>query len=64
MLRTVSIDSLRGAGLLELVLACAEAPEAGGAAPAADESAVSTRRWSLKTECGMDTSVGSQPCQP
>ncbi|MET8102008.1 type I polyketide synthase [Streptomyces sp. NPDC005236] len=37
VLRTVSIDSLRGAGVLELILACAE-PAAGGPAPATDES--------------------------
>jgi polyketide synthase 12 len=39
VLRTVSIDSLRGAGLLELVLACAETPEPGGGAPVADADA-------------------------
>jgi polyketide synthase 12 len=39
VLRTVSIDSLRSAGVLELVLACAEASEANGDAPAADADA-------------------------
>ncbi|MGC4984763.1 type I polyketide synthase [Streptomyces sp. DT193] len=39
VLRTVSIDSLRSAGVLELVLACAETPASDGTAPAADETA-------------------------
>ncbi|MEU6770351.1 type I polyketide synthase [Streptomyces sp. NPDC046759] len=40
-LRTVSIDSLRSAGILELVLACADPsrPDAGGQAPDADAGA-------------------------
>ncbi|MCT9008767.1 type I polyketide synthase [Streptomyces rhizosphaerihabitans] len=36
VLRTVSIDSLRSAGVLELVLACAGPPRPDGHAPAAD----------------------------
>nr|WP_262062121.1 type I polyketide synthase [Streptomyces sp. STR69] len=57
VLRTVSIDSLRGAGLLELVLACARAPEADGAAPAADESAGADELSDLDLEALVDLAL-------
>ena len=57
VLRTVSVDSLRGAGLLDLVLACAEAPEAGGAAPAAEETAGADGLSDLDLEALVDLAL-------
>ncbi|WP_443062288.1 type I polyketide synthase [Streptomyces sp. NBC_00386] len=57
VLRTVSIDSLRSAGVLDLVLACAETPGAGGAALAADESTGTDELSDLDLEALVDLAL-------
>ncbi|MFE2536645.1 type I polyketide synthase [Streptomyces sp. NPDC059371] len=57
VLRTVSIDSLRGAGLLELVLACAATPAADTATPAADEAAGPEELSALDLEALVDLAL-------
>ncbi|MEY2247880.1 SDR family NAD(P)-dependent oxidoreductase [Streptomyces sp. BF23-18] len=56
-LRTVSVDSLRGAGLLDLVLACAQPPGADGTAPAAGESAGADELSDLDLEALVDLAL-------
>ncbi|MFI7406734.1 type I polyketide synthase [Streptomyces sp. NPDC049541] len=57
VLRTVSIDSLRSAGVLELVLACAEAPEPGGGTAAADAGADADELSDLDLEALVDLAL-------
>ncbi|MGW7529594.1 type I polyketide synthase [Streptomyces sp. NPDC054783] len=60
VLRTVSIDSLRSAGVLDLILACAEAPEPGGDAPAADADAEADELSDLDLEALVDLALGEK----
>ncbi|MET8860470.1 type I polyketide synthase, partial [Streptomyces sp. NPDC004579] len=57
VLRTVSIDSLRGAGLLELVLACAATPATDTATPAPDETAGAEGLSDLDLEALVDLAL-------
>ncbi|MEU4928280.1 type I polyketide synthase [Streptomyces yokosukanensis] len=56
-LRSVSIDSLRSAGLLELVLACADQPRPGGDAPVADTDAGADELSDLDLEALVDLAL-------
>ncbi|MGV4982291.1 type I polyketide synthase [Streptomyces sp. NRAIS4] len=60
VLRTVPIDSLRGAGVLELVLACAEAPEPSGDAPVAALDADADELSDLDLEALVDLALGEK----
>lgn len=53
MLRTVSVDALRRAGLLEAVLACA-APSGPEAAPGAAQEAAAAEDAGPRELAGMD----------
>ncbi|MER5402154.1 type I polyketide synthase [Streptomyces sp. NPDC002599] len=57
VLRTVSIDSLRSAGVLELVLACAATPASDGTAPAAGETAGTDELSDLDLEALVDLAL-------
>ncbi|MEU0602272.1 type I polyketide synthase [Streptomyces sp. NPDC006393] len=57
VLRTVPIDSLRRAGLLEPVLACAAAPGTGGGAPVADAGAGTDELSGLDLEALVDLAL-------
>ncbi|MGW2649898.1 type I polyketide synthase [Streptomyces sp. NPDC001393] len=60
LLRTVSIESLRRAGVLETVLACAEAPEPSGDAPAADADAAAEELSDLDLDALVDLALGEK----
>ncbi|MEU2929433.1 type I polyketide synthase [Streptomyces sp. NPDC007251] len=60
VLRTVSIDSLRGAGLLEQILACAEAAGPGGDAPVADADAAAEELSDLDLDALVDLALGEK----
>ncbi|MGW3917013.1 beta-ketoacyl reductase [Streptomyces sp. NPDC005070] len=57
VLRTVSIDSLRGAGLLEPILACAATPATDAATPAADEAPAADELSDLDLEALVDLAL-------
>jgi polyketide synthase 12 len=56
-LRTVPIDSLRRAGVLELILACAEAPGASGEAPVPDADAAAGELSDLDLDALVDLAL-------
>lgn len=57
VLRNVSIDGLRSAGLLELVLACANPPRANGDAAAADADTAADELSDLDLDALLDLAL-------